>query len=103
MTNLTTIKEQEHTMTNSDTTTEVAIRPTTSEIVEWCKDYVARMLNVSVDKLDANTEFDALGVDSAAAVALVMDICAWLDRDLEPATLFEYPTISAFSEYLART
>jgi acyl carrier protein len=89
-------------MTNSDTMTGVAVRPTQAEIVTWCKYYIARALDVPIEKVDANAEFDALGFDSAGAVALVADIGAWLDRDLEPATLYEYPTISSFAEYLTQ-
>jgi acyl carrier protein len=82
--------------------TKVAVQPTHAEIVVWCKEYIARTLDVPIDRVDANAEFDALGFDSAAAVALVADIGTWLDRDLEPASLFEFPTISSYAEYLAR-
>jgi acyl carrier protein len=87
-------------MKQLDTMTEVAVRPTHGEIVTWCKEYIARTLDISVDKVDANAEFDALGFDSAAAVALVVDVGTWLDRDLEPSALFEYPTIASFADYL---
>jgi len=83
-------------------TSGVAVQHSHSEVVVWCKEYIARTLNLSIDRVDPSAEFDALGVDSAAAVALVMDIGAWLDRDIEPATMFEYPTISSFAEYLTR-
>lgn len=89
-------------MTNSDTMTEVAVQPSHLEIVAWCKQYIARTLDISIDKVDTNAEFDALGFDSAAAVALVMDIGTWLDRDLEPASLFDYPTISSFAAFLTQ-
>jgi acyl carrier protein len=79
-----------------------AARPTYSEIAAWCRNYVAQTLGVSTEKVDVNAEFEALGFDSAAAVALVVDVGTWLDLYLEPATLFEFPTISAFAEYLAK-
>jgi acyl carrier protein len=96
-------QEQGAIMTTSDTMTEVAVQPAHAEIVAWCKEYIARTLDVSIDKVDANAEFDALGFDSAAAVALVVDIGTWLDRDLEPAALFEYPTITSFADYLTQS
>lgn len=95
-------QEQGTVMTNSDTMTYVAVQPTHAEIVAWCKEYIARTLDVPIDKVDANAEFDALGFDSAAAVALVVDIGTWLDRDLEPASLFEFPTIESFAGYLSQ-
>jgi len=89
-------------MTHFDSMAAVAVQPTHAEIVGWCKEYIARTLDVSVAKVDADAEFDALGFDSAAAVALVVDIGTWLDRDLEPAALFEYPTIASFADYLTK-
>ena len=83
-------------------TTETLVRPSQAEIVDWCRDYVARTLDVPIDKVDPNAEFDALGFDSAAAVALVVEVGSWLNLDLEPAALFDFPTISAFAEYLAK-
>ena len=82
--------------------TGTTARPTEQEIVDWCRDYVARTLDVPVEKVDPNAEFDALGFDSAAAVALVVEVGAWLNVDLEPAALFDFPTISAFAGYLAK-
>jgi acyl carrier protein len=85
-----------------DTITQAVTRPTYREIVDWCRDYVARTLDVPMEKVDPNAEFDALGFDSAAAVALVVDVGTWLDIDLEPASLFDFPTISAFAEHLSK-
>ena len=81
---------------------ETAVRPSEQEIVDWCRDYVARTLDVPVEKVDPNAEFDALGFDSAAAVALVVEVGTWLNLDLEPAALFDFPTIAAFAGYLAK-
>jgi acyl carrier protein len=103
MTNLNNHQEHTTAMTNSDSMTQVALEPTCPQIVAWCQEYIARTLDVSIDKVDANAEFDALGFDSAAAVALVMDLGTWLDRDLEPASLFEFPTIASFADYLSRS
>ena len=86
----------------SDTITQAATRPTYIEIVNWCRDYVARTLDVPIQNVDPNAEFDALGFDSAAAVALVVEIGTWLNMDLEPASLFDFPTISAFAEHLSK-
>jgi acyl carrier protein len=80
--------------------TETA-RRTHAEIVAWCQAYVAQTLDVPTEKVDPDAEFDALGFDSAAAVALVVEVGSWLNLDLEPAALFDYPTITAFADYLA--
>jgi len=82
--------------------TETVARPGYDQIVTWCRDYVAQTLGISPAKVDPNAEFDALGFDSAAAVALVVELGTWLNMDLEPAVLFDFPTISAFAEYLSK-
>jgi acyl carrier protein len=74
--------------------TETA-RPTHAEIMAWCRE-------VPTEKVDPDAEFDALGFDSAAAVALVVEVGAWLNLDLEPAALFDYPTITTFADYLSK-
>jgi acyl carrier protein len=89
-------------MSTSNVVITETARRTHAEIVAWCQEYVARALDVPTDKVDPNAEFDALGFDSAAAVALVVEVGTWLDLDLEPAALFDYPTITAFADYLSK-
>jgi len=86
----------------SETKTETTARPTNAEIVEWCRNYVGRVLNMPAEKIDPTVEFEALGLDSAVAVALVAEVGAWLNMDLEPAVLFEYPTIASFADHLSQ-
>jgi acyl carrier protein len=102
MTNASSYTGEDLTVSQSETLTEISARPSYSEIVAWCREYVAQALGVPLEKVDPDAEFDTLGFDSAAAVALVVEVGVWMDLDLEPASLFEYPTISAFAEYLTR-
>ena len=44
---------------------------------------------------------EGFGLDSATAVALIMDLEQWLDMELTPDLLFEYPTLASLSGYLA--
>lgn len=83
------------------TTTVTKERPSCQEIIDWCKNYIAHTLGLSSDKIDADTDFESLGFDSSAAVALVAEAEDWLGIDLEPAVFFEYPTIAAFAKHLS--
>jgi acyl carrier protein len=85
----------------SETNVAAMTRPSYEEIVDWCKTYIGKTLGLAPANISADAEFEALGFDSSAAVALVGEAEIWLSLDLEPAVLFEYPTISAFAKYLS--
>ena len=72
-----------------------------STIQSWCVEHAAQILNVSVGEIDANTDVDRFGLDSAMAVALIMELEEWLGVELAPELLFEYPTIAGLSQHLA--
>ena len=70
-------------------------------ISSWCATYVARLLEIRVDRIDPTMELDRLGLDSSTAVALVISLEEWLGLELAPELLFEYPTLASLSEHLA--
>jgi acyl carrier protein len=90
------------TVTISASNAGAATRPAYSDIVAWCRTYIGGVLNLPPEKIDPSAEFESLGLDSAVAVALVAEMGAWLNRDLEPAVLFEYSTIAALAEHLSQ-
>jgi acyl carrier protein len=75
--------------------------PDASSIQSWCINYVARILDTPRERIDPGVDLDRLGLDSSTAVALVMSLEEWLDVELAPELLFEYPTIASFSKHLA--
>jgi acyl carrier protein len=75
---------------------------TQSEIISWCQSYIANLLDMSPSQIDPNSNISDLGFDSAAAVSMVLDLEAKLGRELDPAILFEYPTLRALSDALNR-
>lgn len=78
--------------------------PDQESIVQWCQQYVAGLLAVPVTAVDPDTDFDRLGLDSALAVSLLVEIEEEYGVDLPPAELFENPNINAVAAYLeART
>lgn len=90
------------TMTMPETNPGATTRPTCADIVEWCRTYIGGVLNLPPEKIDASAEFESLGLDSAVAVALVAEMGAWLNMDLEPAVLFEHSTINTLAEHLSK-
>ncbi len=79
-------------MTTMDTSAEA--------ITRWCREYVADLLDLPVESVDPEADFDRLGIDSAMAVALLMEVEERYDIDLSPETLFENPTLHAVAVYL---
>lgn len=73
-------------------------------IAKWCREYVADLLEVPVESVDPYADFDRVGIDSALAVSLLMEVEERYDIDLAPETLFANPNINAVAAYLhART
>ncbi|KZF01656.1 MAG: acyl carrier protein [Rhodococcus sp. (in: high G+C Gram-positive bacteria)] len=69
-------------------------------IAQWCQDYVAGLLDVPADSIALDATFDRLGIDSAHAVALLIEIESRYGIDLPPEALFENPTLGAVAQYL---
>jgi acyl carrier protein len=72
-----------------------------ASIEQWCINYVARMLDMPIERIDPNVDIDRLGLDSATAVALIMSLEESLDIELMPELVFDYPTIASLSNHLA--
>lgn len=75
--------------------------PTQSEIACWCRGHIAHLLDVPEHSIDADAEFDRIGVDSALAVSLLVEVEEQYGVELQPEALFEHPSINAIAEHLA--
>ncbi|MGK8488296.1 acyl carrier protein [Nocardia asiatica] len=69
-------------------------------IVQWCREYLAELLEVPAEAVDPAADFDRLGVDSALAVALLIEVEERYGVDLAPEDLFDNPNIDAVAGYL---
>ncbi|VEP16693.1 Phosphopantetheine-binding protein [Hyella patelloides LEGE 07179] len=74
--------------------------PTQMEIQTWIVNYVAELLEVNPNGIDITIPFDRYGLDSSAAVGLAGDLETWLERELDPTLLYDYPTIESLSQHL---
>lgn len=73
---------------------------TKEEIGQWCRAYVADLLEMPVEEVDTAADFDRLGIDSALAVSLLIEVEERYDVDLPPEELFENPNINAVATYV---
>ena len=76
------------------------MKPSKDEIAQWCQEYVADLLGVAADTIDLDANFDRLGVDSALAVSLLMEVEERYGVDLPPEALFDNPNLNAVAAYL---
>lgn len=70
-------------------------------IAEWCQGYVADLLEVPAESIDLDTSFDRLGVDSAIAVSLLIEVEERYGVELPAEALFDNPNLDAVAEYLS--
>ncbi|MGV3525026.1 MAG: acyl carrier protein [Candidatus Sericytochromatia bacterium] len=71
-----------------------------AELKSWLITQIAQELNTAPDDIDPDQPFAQLGLDSTAALALSGDLEDLLGRPLEPAVMFEYPTITKLTAHL---
>ena len=74
--------------------------PTEIEIQDWLISYIAELLQIEANELDVRTSFDRYGLDSVAAYELTGDLATWLNRELDPTLIYNYPTIETFTQQL---
>ncbi|MFB7722412.1 MULTISPECIES: acyl carrier protein [unclassified Nocardia] len=69
-------------------------------IVDWCRAYLAELLEVPAPHIDPTADFDRLGIDSAVAVALLMEVEERYGVDLSPEDLYRHPSLNAVADYV---
>jgi acyl carrier protein len=77
------------------------LKPTEAQICEWCTGYLATLLDISAAKIDPNAKMARLGMDSALMASLVMALEDWLEIEIDPEIVSDYPTIAQLARYLS--
>lgn len=67
---------------------------------DWLSDRLAELLGIAADDVDPDAPFAELGLDSMQAVAISGDLEELLGRSLDPALLWEFPTIKRLAAEL---
>ena len=74
---------------------------TREQISDFCVVSLAKVLRIPKDRVDTDTKFSRLGLDSAMAVYLMMELEEKLDLELSMDDFYDYPTVDDLSRYLA--
>ncbi|MDB9490477.1 acyl carrier protein [Dolichospermum circinale CS-534/05] len=69
-------------------------------IENWLLDRLAISLGIDAEKIDLEKSIFAYGLDSSVAVSITGELETWLDLELDPTLLWEYPKISELAKYL---
>ena len=67
----------------------------------WLSAKISGLINRPVETIDREKPFFAYGIDSLTAVRLSGELGAWLEREIPATLVYDYPTISTLSAYLA--
>lgn len=76
-------------------------QPTAAEIQDWIVAYLAELLEVEPEQVDVTIPFDRYGLDSSAAVGLTGDLEDWLQTEVDPTLMYDYPTVQALVQHLS--
>jgi acyl carrier protein len=74
---------------------------TEAELVDWCVQFVAELLERAPRDVDPQARFSRVGVDSTMAVQLIVALEDKLRLALPPDLILDYPSISRLSAHLA--
>jgi acyl carrier protein len=76
------------------------LRVDTVDVENWIVGRIAELINVDPDAVSRNVQFDTYGIDSAKAIALIVDLEEWLqlDDELPLELLFEAESIQDAAE-----
>jgi acyl carrier protein len=80
---------------------ELEILMTRDQISEICVASLAKVLRIPEDRVETATKFNRLGLDSAMAVYVMIELEEKLDLELSMDDFYDHPTIDALSRYLA--
>ena len=75
--------------------------PTQMEIKTWIVNYVAEIIEVKPDVIDITIPFDRYGVDSSLVIQMSGDLAEWLQIEVDPTLIYDYPTIKSLAQHLA--
>ncbi|WP_414582083.1 AMP-binding protein [Scytonema sp. PCC 10023] len=76
--------------------------PTKEAIQAWLLSNLAMYLKVQPNEIDIREPLTRYGLDSSVAVSLMAKLAEWLDCKLSVTIIWQYPTIAALAEYLAK-
>lgn len=79
---------------------DVPVKYTRTEIREWLRQYLSRLLGVPAHELDPSQPFEIYGLDSSGAVGLSGDLEDLLGVRFDSSLVYDYPTIDQLADHL---
>jgi len=83
------------------TATPISSQPNQEQLITYCIDFVAELLDRAPDQIDPNAKFSRIGIDSAMSVQLIVALEELLDLELAPDIIEAFPSISSLAAHLA--
>lgn len=74
---------------------------TQQQILTWLSNYLCTLLKLDIKQVDSALNFDDYGIDSREAVGMMGALGEWLEQDLEPSLIYDYPSIDELSNHLS--
>ena len=87
-------------MIQINSTSSVKKLPTQIEIQSWIVNNVAKLIEEKPDRIEITIPFDRYGLDSISAYQLTGDLETWLEREVDPTLMYNYPTIESLTQHL---
>jgi acyl carrier protein len=75
--------------------------PTEDAIRTWLITNIASVVNLDPASIDVRQTFDNYGLDSLQAVSLSGDLETWLNREISPTVVWDYPTVEQLARHLS--
>lgn len=76
--------------------------PTEEAIRRWLIANIASVVNMDPAQIDIQQTFDNYGLDSLQAVSLSGDLENWLNREISPTVVWDYPTVEQLARHLSQ-
>ena len=70
-------------------------------IQEWIIAWLARELPMPAEDIDPDQTFEFYGASSLSVVVMTGELADRLKIEVDPASVYDYPTIGGFSAYVA--
>jgi aspartate racemase len=71
-------------------------------IETWLAEWIAKELKIELAAIDTRKSFFNYGLDSVMTVSLAVDIEDWLGRQIPITLAWDYPSIKALAQHLAK-
>ena len=75
-------------------------KPSESEICDWCLEYLRRTIDDPAIAVGPEASFAEMGLDSATSAYFIVELEEWLEVELEPELVFDYPTVAELARQI---